>query len=499
VEQGTTYKGFNDTLASWGSDRITDQQCGTTWLDTWNEPTINNDFGPNRQMQGVLVATWNDYEEGTEIETGIDNCLSISSSLSGSELAWNITGSAATLDHYTVYISTDGQDLAVLADNISPSVTSLDLSQYAIPSGSYTLYVQAVGKPSVLNHMSNSVAYSVGGGSCTEATFNGGTVSVVTTTPGGSYAITCNYGFVGPGIAPNVGSGECTYKNFDGTAAVFNCTAGAATGTFSNACAVGSWNTGNYCLETNPIASLTVVAPQSTSTPPVPPLSIAITSPTDGEAVAGTITVAGQTSDSATTTASVQVSVDGGAYVLAVGTAPWSYQLSTASLANGAHTLMAEAFDPLGNVGTTSVAFDVQNQAASSSGSSGGGGGGGGPFDTSNPLGGTSSSSSSDEALLQSLLAELQSLINQLNTQLVASFMRNLTIGSYGTEVQSLQIFLNDNGYPIAPSGAGSPGDESEYFGGKTAASLAKFQAAHNLPATGYFGSLTRLLLRSKW
>src|SRR5215469_14318267 len=31
------YKGFNDTLASWGSNRIMGQQCGQTWLETFSE------------------------------------------------------------------------------------------------------------------------------------------------------------------------------------------------------------------------------------------------------------------------------------------------------------------------------------------------------------------------------------------------------------------------------------------------------------------------------
>ncbi len=32
---GATYKGFNDTLAAWGSSRIMGQQCGQTWLQTF--------------------------------------------------------------------------------------------------------------------------------------------------------------------------------------------------------------------------------------------------------------------------------------------------------------------------------------------------------------------------------------------------------------------------------------------------------------------------------
>jgi peptidoglycan hydrolase-like protein with peptidoglycan-binding domain len=93
-------------------------------------------------------------------------------------------------------------------------------------------------------------------------------------------------------------------------------------------------------------------------------------------------------------------------------------------------------------------------------------------------------------------LAELEALINQLNTQLVATFTRNLTIGSSGADVKNLQVFLNDNGYTVASSGTGSPGHEATYFGAKTQAALAKWQKANNLPATGFFGALTREVMK---
>ena len=60
--------------------------------------------------------TWNDYEEGTEIESGIDNCVSVSTSVAGDSLSWKITGQENTVDHYTPYISSDGQNLMPLND-----------------------------------------------------------------------------------------------------------------------------------------------------------------------------------------------------------------------------------------------------------------------------------------------------------------------------------------------------------------------------------------------
>lgn len=157
------------------------------------------------------LVTWDDYEEGTELETGIDNCMqSVDGSVSGNTLSWNpvigtdplnssISGDESTVHHYTVFISQDGQNLMVLQDNIASGTHSLDLSQYNIPPGTYTLYVKAVGQPSVLNHMSNAISYTASGtGGCMvslSSPANGSTVSspvrvTASATPTGSNTIT---------------------------------------------------------------------------------------------------------------------------------------------------------------------------------------------------------------------------------------------------------------------------------------------------------------------
>jgi hypothetical protein len=154
---GATYKGFNDTLASWGSDRIMGQQCGQTWLQTFAK--IDSLYSSATQLPYLQLVTWNDYEEGTEIESGIDNCVSISASVSGGDLEWGINGSESAVDHYMVYISTDGQNLMPLADE-EASFSSLDLCSFPIPSGNYKLFVQAVGKPSLANRITGAINYS---------------------------------------------------------------------------------------------------------------------------------------------------------------------------------------------------------------------------------------------------------------------------------------------------------------------------------------------------
>jgi hypothetical protein len=154
---GASYKGFNDTLASWGMHRIMNQQCGQTWLQTFSD--INKVYNSKHPLPAMQLVTWNDYEEGTEIESGIDNCLSVSASVSGNSLQWKVNGNENTVDHYTAYVSTDGQNLAKLADMATNS-QSLDLCASALPAGNYTLYVQAVGKPSLKNQMSKAIPYS---------------------------------------------------------------------------------------------------------------------------------------------------------------------------------------------------------------------------------------------------------------------------------------------------------------------------------------------------
>ncbi len=72
-------------------------------------------------------------------------------------------------------------------------------------------------------------------------------------------------------------------------------------------------------------------------------------------------------------------------------------------------------------------------------------------------------------------------------------FRYNLAFGIIARDVKNLQEYLNNNGYEIAKSGLGSPGNETESFGRLTREALIRFQKANNLsPAIGFFGKDTR-------
>lgn len=80
-------------------------------------------------------------------------------------------------------------------------------------------------------------------------------------------------------------------------------------------------------------------------------------------------------------------------------------------------------------------------------------------------------------------------------------FYKNLSYRMTNSDVKELQKYLNTHGFIVAPSGAGSPGKETNYFGLLTYRAVIKFQEANASDiltpiglkkGTGYFGPSTR-------
>ncbi len=156
---GSAYKGFDDSLASWGKNRHIPEQCGLTWLSTFAE--VDRYYSAKNQLPMLLIVTWNDYEEGTEIETGIDNCVSVTAQAQGTNLNWRTTGDPRTIYAFRILGSQDGTVVLPLQDIAAVRNNSLDVKNILPSKGRWTLYVEAIGQPGLLNHLSNPVQINV--------------------------------------------------------------------------------------------------------------------------------------------------------------------------------------------------------------------------------------------------------------------------------------------------------------------------------------------------
>jgi hypothetical protein len=104
---------------------------------------------------------------------------------------------------------------------------------------------------------------------------------------------------------------------------------------------------------------------------------------------------------------------------------------------------------------------------------------------------------SSLQAQIAALLAQIQQLQGQLNTSgttttTTYNFTSDLTVGSKGAQVSSLQQLLISKGFLTAVSAP------TGYFGALTQKALGKWQASVGIsPAAGYFGPKTRAFVNS--
>ena len=76
------------------------------------------------------------------------------------------------------------------------------------------------------------------------------------------------------------------------------------------------------------------------------------------------------------------------------------------------------------------------------------------------------------------------------DTNIVAE--TNLSLGVRGDNVVWLQTWLESKGYLVIPTGIAKG-----YFGNLTKSALAKYQSGAGLPATGYYGLMTRAKLKT--
>ena len=72
IAVGAAWPGFNDTKASWSQNRKMDSRCGQTFSDTLR--MFRRYYTQGHQLPFLMIETWNDYEEGTDVEKGVNTC-----------------------------------------------------------------------------------------------------------------------------------------------------------------------------------------------------------------------------------------------------------------------------------------------------------------------------------------------------------------------------------------------------------------------------------------
>jgi len=161
---GALFSGFDDSNASWTQGRVIAQQCGQVLLDAANEVTAGGFWGTTNQIPYMMITTWNDYEEGTEQESGVDNCYTaVNTTLAGNVMSWTLTSSDSTyatintIHHYALWTAVHNGTTLTLRKQLSHTATSANLASLGLPKGTYDVYLEMIGQPSMQNEMSNRV------------------------------------------------------------------------------------------------------------------------------------------------------------------------------------------------------------------------------------------------------------------------------------------------------------------------------------------------------
>jgi PKD domain len=215
INMGCADGAFNNRDASWacgsypncaktggsptdaGDFKMTSHNCGVTMLTTIQ--AANAFYNASFQLPYLTLNTYNDYEEGSAFEPGINNCWNVGTpTIDGSKVMhWTLAGfdpdgasaypnggpedaahaSLTTVDHFTVFAS-DGTNAAdgtprlyLVADNIPATEStvgckcySLGLSAFNLPTGTYSMYVKLQSKPLIHNSWSTTpVSYAAVG------------------------------------------------------------------------------------------------------------------------------------------------------------------------------------------------------------------------------------------------------------------------------------------------------------------------------------------------
>jgi hypothetical protein len=173
ITMGVIVLGFDGSNNNYNHG-VTARQCGQVltlssdriWASGGTGYTY---YSSTNQLPWLIVPTWNDYGEGTNVENGADNCWRVDTpTILDTTVTWTQTktdstyASPTTIDHFRIWYGSGDGDLTLAQDNISPaqycnaSVTScsfdLNTATYPPPGGTY-IYVEQIPKALLFTEM----------------------------------------------------------------------------------------------------------------------------------------------------------------------------------------------------------------------------------------------------------------------------------------------------------------------------------------------------------
>jgi len=163
IQMGGLYVGFDGSNNNYNHN-ILARQCGQV-LRFLGDAVGTAGYSSSKQLPWLLVATWNDFGEGSNVENGVDNCWRIATpTMSGSVVTWTQTKTDATyaspntIDHFKIWYGSGSGDLTLSQDNIAPGAPrcnagatscSFDLSTatHPPPTGTWYIYIEQIPRP----------------------------------------------------------------------------------------------------------------------------------------------------------------------------------------------------------------------------------------------------------------------------------------------------------------------------------------------------------------
>jgi len=149
---GSFWARFNGTKThniKWSDGKALDGMGGMTLLETIG---LNAEFSKTHNLP-YLQAVWDDLEESDDLIAGVENDVSITAKLDGTQLTWTVTGHEQTVQAYDIYAEATETDVYKLGSVLPGQPKVFDLKNALVDFSAQSFYVYAVGQPCIQNRL----------------------------------------------------------------------------------------------------------------------------------------------------------------------------------------------------------------------------------------------------------------------------------------------------------------------------------------------------------